>query len=73
MARRLRWLAEAEAEIGRLERARDETTAELSRPRGDPARVRELGGRLKEVEAALAAQLDLWEKWGREVEGATGD
>ncbi|MHB8078518.1 MAG: ribosomal protection-like ABC-F family protein [Candidatus Krumholzibacteriia bacterium] len=69
--RRLRWIAEAEAEIGRLESRRDDVTAELAQPRLAPGRVRELSALLAETEAALAERLALWEQWGREIEGAT--
>jgi len=69
--RRLRWIAEAEAEIGRLEGRRDDVMAELARPRLAPGRVRELSALLAETEAALAERLALWEQWGREIEGAT--
>ncbi len=69
--RRLLWIAEAEAEIGRLEQRRDEVMAELAQPRLAPARVRELSECLTETEAVLAERLARWEQWGREIEGAT--
>ena len=69
--RRLLWIAEAEAEIGRLEQRRDEVTTELAQPRLAPGHVRELSERLTETEAALAERLARWEQWGREIEGAT--
>jgi ATP-binding cassette subfamily F protein 3 len=69
--RRLRWIAEAEVEIGGLEQRRDEVMAELAQARLAPARVRELSERLAETEAVLAERLARWEQWGREIEGAT--
>ncbi len=71
IARRRRWMAEAEEAIGALERERAAAVTSLTDPCLAPERVRALGRRLEEIEAALAEKLALWEQWGREVEGAT--
>jgi hypothetical protein len=65
-------MAEAEARIAALEGERDGIVAALADPRLEAERLRERAARLARLEAELAEQLALWEKWGREIEGATG-
>ena len=72
VVRRQAWMAEAEARIAALEGERDGIVAALADPRLEPERLRERADRLARLEAELAEQLALWEKWGREIEGATG-
>jgi len=70
VARRRRWMAEAEREIAALEQERDGLVSELATPRLAPERLRAVNARLPELEAVLAGKLALWEEWGREIEGA---
>jgi ATP-binding cassette subfamily F protein 3 len=72
VARRQAWMAEAEARIAALEGERDGIVTALADPRLEPERLRERADRLARLEAELAEQLALWEKWGHEIEGATG-
>ncbi len=67
--RRRRWIAEAEAEIERVEAARDEALAEMSGPEPGPDRRRELGELVRQLEETLSGLLERWEGWHDEISG----
>jgi ATP-binding cassette subfamily F protein uup len=60
---------EAETDIKRLERRRDELTAEVTANAGDHLRMAELGRELATTEADLAAAEDAWLALTTEAEG----
>jgi ATP-binding cassette subfamily F protein 3 len=66
--RRLAWIAEEEARIGRLEAEYADTLGRIAQPELDGEARRTLAHRCVEIEAELAEALARWEAWHQEIE-----
>ncbi len=67
-ARRRRWIAEVEEDISALEAERRRLLEAMAAPDLPASERLEMGNRCVEIDRALAARMELWEQWSREIE-----